>query len=243
MNRLIAISFRSIRRFAKNRIVSPFIRWINPAHQNLPDQFLPTSSKFGTDRGLAIDRYYIETFLLRKAADIKGRVLEIGENTYTRRFGGRNVIKSEVLHAVKGNLEATIIGNLETGENIPVDVFDAVILTQVLPFVFDVRTAISNTYRSLKSGGILLATLSGISQISRYDMDRWGDYWRFTSASARKLFAGQFGEENIEIETFGNVCVACAFLQGFAAEELSQEQKDFNDKNYQVIISIRAKKK
>jgi hypothetical protein len=33
----------------------------------------------------------------------------------------------------------------------------------------------------LKPGGVLLATVSGISQISRYDMYRWGDYWRFTT--------------------------------------------------------------
>ena len=41
----------------------------------------PVSRAFGTDRGLAIDRYYVEHFLDAHRADIRGRVLEIGEDT------------------------------------------------------------------------------------------------------------------------------------------------------------------
>src|SRR4051794_37443694 len=48
----------------------------------------PISTVFGFDRGTPIDRYYIETFLSKNADDIRGRVLEIGDNSYTVRFGG-----------------------------------------------------------------------------------------------------------------------------------------------------------
>ena len=48
----------------------------------------PIDGYFGYGRGLPIDRYYIEGFLARHAGDVHGRVLEIGDNTYTRRFGG-----------------------------------------------------------------------------------------------------------------------------------------------------------
>ena len=51
----------------------------------------PISRKFGFDRGLPIDRYYIERFLERHASDIHGRVLEIAFNMYTLRFGGERV--------------------------------------------------------------------------------------------------------------------------------------------------------
>jgi hypothetical protein len=44
----------------------------------------------------SLDRYYIEAFLGRHAADIRGRTLEIGDDTYTLRFGGR-VTQSDVL--------------------------------------------------------------------------------------------------------------------------------------------------
>ena len=50
-------------------------------------QLTPISYEFGYDRGQPVDRYYIENFLSRHADDIRGRVLEIGDNHYTRTFG------------------------------------------------------------------------------------------------------------------------------------------------------------
>jgi len=48
---------------------------------------MPISRKWGFDRGLPIDRYYIERFLSAHALDICGYVLEIQDNAYTRKFG------------------------------------------------------------------------------------------------------------------------------------------------------------
>jgi glycosyltransferase involved in cell wall biosynthesis len=47
----------------------------------------PISLDFGFDRGTPVDRYYVEGFLARHASDIRGRVLEIGDASYSRRFG------------------------------------------------------------------------------------------------------------------------------------------------------------
>src|SRR5262249_6056962 len=58
----------------------------------------PISREFGFDRGLPVDRYYIEQFLSVHADDIRNRVLEIGDDTYMRRFGGSRVTKGDVLH-------------------------------------------------------------------------------------------------------------------------------------------------
>jgi len=88
-------------------------------------------------------------------------VLEIGEVTYTRRFGGDRVTKSDVLHVVEGNPEATIVGDLTNADNIPSEAFDCVILTQTLHLLYDVKTALANLYRILKPGGILLVTVPG----------------------------------------------------------------------------------
>jgi hypothetical protein len=203
---------------------------------------IPISSVFGLDRGQPIDRYYIENFLQRYSADIRGRVLEIGDPKYTRKFGGDRVTCSDILHAVTCNPQATIVGDLSTGEGIPIDVFDCMILTQTLLFIYDVQAAVGNACRTLKTGGVLLATFPGISQISRYDMDRWGDYWRFTDASARRLFGDVFGAENVTVTTYGNVLTACAFLHGLAAHELKQDELDYHDPDYQVLITVRAVK-
>jgi hypothetical protein len=204
---------------------------------------LPVSRTFGLDRGKPIDRYYIERFLAQNQSDIRGRVLEIGDPEYTKKFGGTCVTQSDVLHAQAGNPQATLVGDLATGENIPDDTFDCIILTQTLPFIYDMHGVVTHSYAKLRAGGVLLATTGGISQISRYDMDRWGDYWRFTDASAKRLFGDVFGTDNVAVETYGNVLVACAFLHGLSSHELRRAELDYRDPDYQVLIVIRAVKR
>jgi hypothetical protein len=203
-------------------------------------QIAPVSRTFGLDRGTPIDRYYIESFLERNHQAVRGRVLEIGDSKYTRRFGADRVTRSDVLHAVGGNPRATLVGDLCSGSGVPRGEFDCIILTQVLPFILDVGSAIETCCRALTPGGVVLATVPGISQISRYDMDRWGDYWRFTDLSMRCLFGRAFGQANVTVESFGNVLTASCFLQGRALEELEPKHLEYNDRDYQLIITVKA---
>jgi ubiquinone/menaquinone biosynthesis C-methylase UbiE len=152
------------------------------------------------------------------------------------------VAKSDILHVWNDNPRATIVADLTCADYIPSDTFDCIIFTQTLQFIYDVRAALRHLYRILKPGGVLLATFHGISQISRYDMDRWGEYWRFTTLSARRLFEEVFPPEHITIEAYGNVLTAIAFLHGLAAEELKQEELDYHDPDYEVLITVRAVK-
>jgi hypothetical protein len=202
----------------------------------------PISRVFGLDRGQPIGRYYIEHFLQRHSDDICGRVLEIGDPYYTRKFGADRVVRSDVLHSVPGNPKATLVGDLITGRGIPADAFDCMIMTETLLCIYDVQAAVTTSHGVLRPGGVLLATFPGISQVSRYDMDRWGDYWRLTDLSAHQVFGDVFGQENVSVQTHGNVLVACAFLQGLAAEELKRQELDYHDPDYQVLITVRAVK-
>lgn len=202
----------------------------------------PVSRVFGLDRGQPLDRFYIESFLELRSTDIRGRVLEIADSTYTQRYGGTRVLISDVLHATPGNANATIMGDLASGDGIPDDTFDCLILTQTLPFIYDIQSTVRNCHKAMKPGGVVLATLPGISQISRYDMDRWGDYWRFTTLSAQRLFSESFGEENVKVESFGNVLAATAMMHGLAAHELTLAEKTYQDNDYQVLITVRAQK-
>jgi SAM-dependent methyltransferase len=201
----------------------------------------PLSRRFGGDRGGPIDRHYIEQFVRDHCADITGHVLEIGEPRYTRAFGS-DVAASDVLHAVEGNPNATLVADLTRRETLPPAAFDCVICTQTLGFIFDVPAAIDGIWHVLRPGGVILATVAGISQVSRYDMDRWGDYWRFTDASVRQLFKRGFGDD-VAIRTYGNVSAAIALLQGLAVEDLPDRSVlDRHDSDYQVILAIRARK-
>lgn len=200
----------------------------------------PLSKVFGLDRGSPIDRYYIEKFLEQNKSCIRGGVLEIGDNFYTQRYGS-GVIKSDVLNAAPSP-NATIVGDFATGENIPELAFDCIIMTQTIQVIYDVKAALENAIKALKPGGTLLVTASGISQISRYDMDRWGEYWRFTDKSLKMLLSEFVPEDAVCVESFGNVAVAKAFLDGLAAHELSQEVLDYRDNDYQVLLTARVKK-
>jgi hypothetical protein len=116
-----------------------------------------------------------------------------------------------------------------------------VILTQTLHLIYDVRAALKTLYRILKPAGILLATAPGISQISE---DQWGAYWcwSFTSLSVRRLFTEVFPAASVDIQAYGNVLAAAAFLYGLAAQELHKNELDHNDPSYEVLITVRAVK-
>ena len=202
----------------------------------------PISRSFGFDRGRPVDRYYIERFLSTHAQDIAGHVLEFGDNAYTRQFGGERVTASDVLHAEESNPQATIIADLSDAPHIPADKFDCIICTQTLMYVYPLKAAIETLHRILKPGGVLLASMPGISQLSRYDMDRWGEYWRLTSLSAQRLFAEHFSASAVEAEAHGNVLAATAFLYGLATEELMPEELDYRDPDYELVITVRAVK-
>ena len=202
----------------------------------------PVSRAFGGDRGTPLDRYYIEDFLARRAGDIRGQVLEVGESLYTVRFGGDRVTKATVVDAPEsGNGQADILADLASGEGIPSGAFDCVILTQTLHMIFDVRGVLATVHRALRPGGICLATVPGIRQIDASDgPDKW--FWLMTQTAARLVFAERFGADSVEVEVHGNVLAATAFLQGMALEEMSRPDIDRKDPLYPVITTVRARK-
>lgn len=218
---------------------TPPVGWVRSGDLR---RLFPFSREFGYDRGRPVDRYYIEEFLAIHQMDIHGRVLEIADNTYTSRFGDRRVAQSDVLQLQAGDPQATIVADLTHADHIPANTYDCIILTQTLQFIFDVPAALRTIHRILKPDGVVLATFPGISPISRYDMERWGHFWGFTSLSGRRLFEQVFPAEQVEVRTYGNVLSASAFLFGMAAEELKQQEIEYSDQDYEVIIAIRAAK-
>ena len=235
---------RRARHRARRRFQQPTERWVRPGSVDFGTlrRLTPVSSAFGLDRGTGVDRHYIECFLRDHRNDIHGRVLEVGDDRYTRAFGEGRVTKSDVLHVDPSARSATITGDLSTGDGLPSDAFDCIVLTQTLQFVFDLRSALANARRALAPGGVLLATVPGISQLSRYDADRWGEFWRLTAQSAARLAQEAFGPRAVTVRSFGNVMSAVALLHGLAAEELTQAELAALDPDYEVLVAIRAVK-
>jgi SAM-dependent methyltransferase len=202
----------------------------------------PASATWGFDRGTPIDRFYIDRFMRSCERDVRGRVLEIANPRMTLRYGGNRVTRSDVLHPVVAPPPVTIVGNLETGDGLPEAAFDCAIVTQTLLLVYDVRAAIRTLGRILAPGGVALVTVPGITKISRHDMDKWGQFWSFTSASLRRLFEETFDPRQVSIEVHGNVLAATAFLHGLCAEELTEAELLHRDPDFEVLLAVRAVK-
>lgn len=234
---------RSLPRPARRALRRALGRPLQPGDVQMGDlrRTTPLSRQFGFDRGTPIDRHYIESFLDAHRDDIQGHVLEIAEDTYTRQFGGTQVNKSDVLHFYPDHPGATITGDLTKADHIPSNRFDCIILTQTLQLIYDVEAALETIHRILKPGGILLATVPGITPIpDNVEGEAW--YWSFTRHSMARLAAEQFDAPRVEVESYGNVLAATSFLQGMALEEVNRTDLDQHDPDYEVIVGLRAEK-
>ncbi len=209
----------------------------------------PISGSYGFDRGLPIDRYYIEDFLKRHAQrDVRGHVLEIQATIPTRRFSATPqadspATKVDILDIDPSNPRATIIGDLVAGAEVPSDTFDCIICTQTLHLIYEVPAAIGTLHRALKPKGVLLATAPGISPIPMPDRERWDWHWGFTTSSVRRLFHEHFSPGDITVESYGNVLSAIALLHGLAADELTSEELDVRRPEYELLVAVRAEKR
>jgi glycosyltransferase involved in cell wall biosynthesis/SAM-dependent methyltransferase len=201
----------------------------------------PLCDAFGYTRGGPVDRVYIEAFLERHRADVRGRALEVGDATYLFRFGGDALLSADVLHVDPANPFATMIANLEHWPEAPEGRFDVIVFTQTLHLIYDVRGALATLHRLLAPGGVLLMTVPGISQIDR---DTWGStwYWAMTSHLVTRLCDDVFGPGRTEVTSHGNVLAAAGFLYGLGAGELRPDELAAHDPAYQVIVSARAVK-
>ena len=236
-------SFLNIRRWL------PFQRWFrqerSPAgveRLSYLQRLQQIGSVHGFDQGLCVDRYYIEQFLSAHAVDFQGHVLEIGDDTYTRRYGGEGVTKSDILHKSADNPNATIVADLTCADNIPPETFHCIIVTQTLQYIYELSATIRTLHRILKPDGVVLATLPGIAYISRYDLEHWGEYWRLTTLSAKRLFEDFFPPKNVEVQAYGNLLTTLAFLCGLPADGLTPEELNYHHPDFQLLITVRAVK-
>jgi SAM-dependent methyltransferase len=220
-----------------------YVDWRKRRPPDLGDlhRVTPIDPNWGFERGTPIDRVYVERFVGAHASDIRGRVLEIAAPDYTTRFG-TGVERVDVLMAREGNAQATIVADLADAPQIPDGTFDCAIVTQTLQFVWDVSAALSTLHRILAPGGVLLATVPGITKISPPEDEEFGEWWHFTARSARRLAEQAFGEGAVEVEAFGNVLAAAGFLYGLAASDLRAEELDAHDRLYEVVVGVRAVK-
>jgi SAM-dependent methyltransferase len=204
----------------------------------------PYRAELGGRRGKYIDRYYIEKFLATYQESIQGRAGEFEGDDYTKKFGGNRVTQSEILDLNEANNRRTMTLDLAQTNSVPAEYFDCIICTQTLLFIENYSEALRSLHKMLSPGGTLLVTVPGISPVIRGNLvaGLGQDFWRFTARSIAHIFAPVFDEDDIAVHSYGNVLTATAFLHGLVQEELTTEEMDFNDPDYEVIIAVRATK-
>jgi len=198
----------------------------------------PLSRSWGHSRGTPIDRHYIEAFLAERAGDIKGGVLEVGDDAYWRRFGGERVTRQDILH-LKGHPLATTVGDLSQPGLLPEQSFDCIIFTQTLQFVLDMPAAINQLHGALRPGGALLATAPGTTPVGQGE---WGPFWCWsvTENALSRLLGASFANENLSVRSYGNLIGATTFLHAAAAEEVGTKRLQRSNPAYPVIVAARA---
>ena len=195
------------------------------------------SEDWGYRRGTPIGRFYINKFLTTYHHIIVGDIMEVGDSSYSMKYSVKSKVKSYTAIHVEG-AEGCRKANLETGEGLYSEEFDTMIITQTLAYIYDLKSVVENVYKSLKKGGHCLITVTDIGHMGKNEMEKYGTYWGFHKGGCKKLFADVFGEENVIVETYGNIKTVVAQLYGLAAEDLEKECFDEHDELYPQIIGI-----
>jgi len=234
---------KPVRRFVvtklKNKEYNPPPGWVSFGDMR---RLKPFSERWGRDRGLPIDRYYIEGFIGSNSGLIKGRVLEFGDDRYTQKFYSPAISARDIINLNKeANPATTIVADIVHAPEIPSNTYDCIICTQTLQFIYEHKKAVETLYRVLAPGGLLLATFPGISPTSG---TTWSRYWcwNFTVLSAENIFREFFPRENVEVKAYGNLISASGFLYGLSAEELTQDELGYHDPRYEIVVTVKAVK-
>ncbi|WP_108913499.1 MULTISPECIES: class I SAM-dependent methyltransferase [unclassified Frankia] len=195
----------------------------------------PFSDRYGWDRGLPVDRHYIEQWISRHANDIRGHVLEVKNAEYSSRFGTPGRIT--IIDRDKTNHHADLHVDLDVADSLPAAEFDCVILTQVLQYTSP-GCCLENLWRSLRPNGVLLISVPALGRI---DVDDGADdKWRWTPPGLRAELA-RVGIE-ATVEGFGNVLAGVSALLGLAVGDVSRKDLDVQDARFPVLTCGRAEK-
>ncbi|MBK7298316.1 MAG: hypothetical protein IPI91_17540 [Flavobacteriales bacterium] len=212
---------------------------VTPSPKQL--EFEPVGREFVFDLGLLVDRYYIEAFLRSQHARISGRVMEVEEPLYTKKLG-KSVSRSTVLKSTGQAVDGIWIGDLTKPETLAEGEVDVFICTRTLNFSYEHHAAVQGIYHALEKGGVALITVAGLVPISRNDVDRSSDIWRYTAQSVLRMFEDVFGKGNVEVVSYGNSYAAACLAKGFAVEEYDVDLLNKEDADHPVVIGIVAHK-
>jgi hypothetical protein len=222
-----------------NRVVT------NPRRAGIESADLILDQDFGSNRGTPLDRQLINEFLewSVESIPVPVRTLEFGDTIFTQELfpNSENWIFEYVPdQSVKVERDYALSGDLLCGVEMNVPTFEVIVSTQLLAFTEDPFSAARTLVSLLGINGTIVGTEPQFSPISRFDDNRWGDFFRFTQKGINSIFKRT---EPVKIETFpiGNWTTTLAIFQGFCREDnLNLPKKKSN--NYASNVGFRVTK-
>ena len=190
-------------------------------------------SKWGSTRGVPVDRWYIERYLSDRAHLVRGHALEVLEDLYASRYGAESV---DVLDIDADNPRATVIGDLCHPATLSPGRYDVAVVTQTLQLIPRPLDAVRNVISALKPGASLLVTVPALSRLAN-DLDRW----RWTPLGLQELLT-EAAPAGAEVVTtgLGNGLAARAFLFGLAVRDVGEQVLERSDPDYPVVVGARV---
>jgi hypothetical protein len=223
---VVAVSLRPVRAYC------PIVPWLE-----VPDE--PLDDNHGQTRGTPIGRSYIHDFLSGHRDVIRGAVLEVGDDRYTRVFGDGQVTKATVLDIDPTNTAATLLADLSVSGSLPTAEYDCIILTEVLHLLMSPSTALTNCFDALVPGGTLLLTVPVLKRLA--PSDARSDYWRFTPAGTELLLARHW-RGTFTVASYGNLRACVNFLLAHVEEEVNADDLMRPDPRFPLTVTAAAQK-
>ena len=202
------------------------------------------SSDFGFSRGTPVDRFYIDQFLTEHSNVITGKCMEFGDLSYIEKYGFSVTDKITFNYSEINSMTGkNYTGDLSKTETMPSNIFDCIVCINVINFIYDIPAAMAGLYKILKVGGSVILTVAGpTAHISRYDMDRWGDYWRISDKALLRL-SKEAGFSIQKVASYGNAYSASSQLNGFCSEELDSSELFNSHPDYPLVVALLLTKK
>jgi len=195
----------------------------------------PFCESWGTSRGGALDRFFIERFLKAELSRCRGNFLECGGIRYRHLIPSQNIVSYDVLDIDNKAPGVTICGDIEDLRSVPSNKYHVVICTQVLQYVNDPKRAIAELHRILRRRGRLFLSVPFIEK----DCARLKDKWRFTKSSIEQLL-GTF--HVVEVCGCGNLFSSICYLAGLGQSDIEPKTLIVESAEFYHVVLGKAQK-
>jgi hypothetical protein len=122
----------------------------------------------------------------------------------------------------------------------PVADVDWVVLDRCLQRLPEMALALEEVVERLKPGAALITLFTGIA---RAEPDALRPLWSVAPYAARRLHEERGGLGPVEVEQYGNVTLALAWIYRLPADDLTERELSAVDPAYPVLVAVTASKR